>query len=406
MENENLDTNANNHNGPEEQLTGIAIDKTEIRDIPIDKIRISEFCRRSNYDDIDCLAQSIDKHGLLEPAAVKEDGDGYYTLIFGSRRYEAHKQLGKKSMRCYVLNVPPAKAAILSFVENGGTEKLHPVEQARKLRLIMDTYGYKEEQIAEEICWNQNTVSECVGILDLDEDILEKIGTDHDSLFKYTHAVALSTLDRTKRFNRKIEVRQLFNKTIEHKLFTKELKALVHLFKDGSYDRLRDALRTYLLTMKNMTSEMARLYLEPEKLVDGEGEAADRRRKVAESLDKRWLESFIIKAVEAGRSFERTKEQLLEVVEDKSKSEATEQEQQEPKSSWKKLLGDISLMQRRLSICRSEVSELAKANPSQLQLVRHELNEHRKKVDDFLEAITDSLGENQLQQTIFIGEKL
>jgi ParB/RepB/Spo0J family partition protein len=397
MESDNLNHDTNNNDSPEEQLSKLAIDKAEVRDIPIDKIQIGEFCRRSNYDNIDPLAKSIERNGLLQPAAVIEDEDSQYTLVFGSRRYEAHKQLGEKTMRCYVIKASAAKAAILSFAENSGTEKVNPVEQARKLRLMVDMFGYKEEEIAEEIWWKQNTVSEYIGILELGDDILKKVDTRSESPFRYTHAQALSKLMRTNRFNREIEVRQLWNKTIECELSTTELKALVHLFKDGSYDRLPDALRTHLLTMKNMTSEMAKLYLEPEKLVNGEGQIADCRRKIAENIEKKQLESYVVKAVKAGWPFERVKQQVSDLID--SQLNSIEDKQHESKSSRQKLLGDISNIQRRLKICSSEVSHVAKTNPAQLKWVRRELNELRSKVDDFLEASTDASGEGEHRKT-------
>jgi ParB family chromosome partitioning protein len=396
MENNEHEKERVSQNSPEEPGRESGTGQVEEREISIKEIKIGEFCRRRNYDGLDSLVKSIERNGLVQPVTVTADADGGYTLVCGSRRLKAYEQLGRKTIPCRIVNVPPAKAAVLSVVDNVDRKDMHPVELARKLRQIIKMFGYKEEEIADEMGWSQNTVSERVGILDLDEDILEKIGTDHESIFKYTHAVALSSLDRSKRFNCKIEVRQLFNKTIEHKLSTKELKAHVHLFEDGRYDGLPDRLRTDLLNEKNMTPQITMLYLEPAKIVGGEGKAADRQRQIAERLDKKWLENFIDKAVKAGWSFDRAKQVLLDQIKDRS--ESAEKKKSEPKSSWQKLVGDISTLQERLDICENEIPSQVKLNPGQLDSLCREIKQVQSKLDSFLGAATNALSESQLKQ--------
>ena len=121
---------------PEDMIRtpAIDIDKEEIREIPIEKIQVSEFCRRSNYNDIDPLVQSIEKNRLFQPGGVIDNGDGTYTLIFGSRRLEAHKRLGKRTFWRRVFDATAEQAAVLSLADNVATKNMHPVEQARKLR--------------------------------------------------------------------------------------------------------------------------------------------------------------------------------------------------------------------------------------------------------------------------------
>lgn len=397
MENENVNRSTDKSEVSEGQFSDLAIDKVEVRSIAIEKIKIGEFCRRRNYDGLDSLVKSIERNGLVEPVTVTADADGGYTLVCGSRRLKAYEQMGRKTIPCRIVNVTPAKAAELSLVDNEDRENMHPVELARKLREIMKMFGYKEKEIADDMGWSQNTVSERVGILDLDEDVLEKIGTDHESVFKYTHAVALSRLYRTQRFNRQIEVRQLFNKTIEHKLSTKELKVHVHLFEDGRYDGLPDRLRTALLNEKSMTPQMTMLYLEPEKIVEGEGKTADRQRQIAERLDKKWFENFIDKAVKAGWSFDRTKQALLGEIKDRS--ESAEKKKSESKSSWQKLVGDISTLQERLDICENEIPSQVKLNPGQLDWLCGEIKQLQSKLDSFLGAATNALSESRLKQS-------
>ena len=62
-----------------------------VREIPIDQIRISRDRMRDELGDIDALAQSIQTFGLLQPIIV----DANLELVGGFRRYTAHRKLGK-----------------------------------------------------------------------------------------------------------------------------------------------------------------------------------------------------------------------------------------------------------------------------------------------------------------------
>jgi len=385
MEDTKHNTIADKCNNAEEQLLTPDIDKAELRAIALDKIKISESCRRDSYDhdNLDSLARSIAKDGLLQPAAVKEDGCDNYTLIFGSRRYLAHKQLGRKTILCYVLNTTPRKAAVLSFVENWQTEKIHPIEQARKLKLIKELFGFQEDgELAKEIGWPQSLVAEHLAVLRLPQDVLDQVGTEPESPFKFTHALALSKLERTKRLNKLMEARQLQKKIIEHRIPSSELKSLVHLFKKNHYDRLPDRLRTYLLNKKAMSSQVAMLYLEPESVVEGKTEAANRRRNIAKMLSKAELEQLIVKAVKGEWPYDKTKQKVLGMIEDRLVP--TEKTREEPESIDQKLLGDISLIGRRLEACDNELSDLARSDPKRLERLLRQIKELRNKLEDFI----------------------
>jgi len=372
----------------------LAIDQVEVCELPLSAISIGEFCRRRSYDDLDSLVRSIEKNGLLQPVTVTADADGRYTLVCGSRRYKAHEQLGRRTIASRVISVTPAKAAVLSISENVDREDMHPVELARHIKFAMKTFGYTEQEIADNIGWSQSTVSALVGILRLGEDIIEKIGTASESPFKRTHAEILAELVRSTRVNRQVEAQQLFKKTVKHALGTKELKALVQLFKTGGFRRLPEAIKGPLLHEKGMTSQMAMLYLEPAKVVEGDGKEAERWRHNAERLDRKWLQQHIIKAAKAGWSFEKTKQGLLEVLQGQSAQSS------EIKSGWQKLVADISTLRDRLDICRHEIPSRAKSHPVELQCQCYEIQNLQSQLNNFVGATQNALGESPVAQNI------
>jgi len=394
MENQKSNKKYRRH---EEYQIELEIDEAIVRDIPINKIKVSNFCLRDDYSDISPLAESIKYNGLLQPGAAIENKAGLYTLIYGSRRLEAHKLLGKQTFRCRVIKATKEKAAILSFAENSDTERMHPVEQARKIQLMMNTFGWKESDLAEKIGWKQNTISEYLGVLDLDEEILKQIDNRPESSFRYTHAVTLSKLVRSKRFNAKIEAQQLFNKTIKNRILCSELKALVNIFKKGGFDRLPDQLRTYLLQDKHMTAAMAMLYLAPESIIEDNDNNANCKRLLLKNLDKTLLKDTIRQAVKSKWSYERTKQKLIDLIGNKSK--LTGKNKEVTKSSHQILRDCISVIYNKLDICSSEFPNLAKTNSDVLTRLCNEIENLKVKLEKFSVSAQMALDERELKQS-------
>ena len=69
-------------------------------EVKIDDIVVGRAFRK-DMGDIDALAASIAKLGLLQAIGITTDG----VLIFGSRRIEAHRQLGRTEIRCRVFEI-------------------------------------------------------------------------------------------------------------------------------------------------------------------------------------------------------------------------------------------------------------------------------------------------------------
>jgi ParB family chromosome partitioning protein len=96
---------------------------SQIYEIPIDEINIGDHnVRLTNAEkDLDQLAASIHRHGLLQPIVLEgEHGHPPYQLISGQRRLLAHERILKaKSIRAvFVGKLSRTEAIIRSLVEN------------------------------------------------------------------------------------------------------------------------------------------------------------------------------------------------------------------------------------------------------------------------------------------------
>jgi ParB family chromosome partitioning protein len=129
-----------------------------IYDIPLDKIDISDDNVRQSepLKDLEELAASIKKHGLLQPVVLKgayEDADASarYELIGGQRRFLAHKRILKtETIRAvFVGDISKTQAVVRSLVENLQRVELEYGDTAEAITLLYKKLG-DEKKVQKE----------------------------------------------------------------------------------------------------------------------------------------------------------------------------------------------------------------------------------------------------------------
>ena len=92
------------------------------------KVFVSTVNVRKSPGDVADLMRSISEKGILEPLLVRPV-DGRYELIVGSRRFEAAKRLGLKTVPAVSKPMPDEEALIISLVENIQRRDVEPEEE-------------------------------------------------------------------------------------------------------------------------------------------------------------------------------------------------------------------------------------------------------------------------------------
>ncbi|MCY1703712.1 ParB/RepB/Spo0J family partition protein [Deinococcus sp. SL84] len=94
------------------------------------------------------LAQSIEKHGVLQPLLVRIAGDGNgYEIIAGERRWRASQLAGITEVPVVVRDISDQEARHLALIENLQREDLNMVDEVdAKLELIANTLGLSREE--------------------------------------------------------------------------------------------------------------------------------------------------------------------------------------------------------------------------------------------------------------------
>ncbi len=134
------------------------------------------------------LADSIGRHGILQPIAVRRKNNGYYEIIAGERRWRASKIAGLSEIPAIVHDADDLLAGELSLIENLQRENLNAAEEARGYRDLIERFGLTQEEAAERVGKSRTSVANILRILKLPESVLDLV---ENGGLSYGHARAL-----------------------------------------------------------------------------------------------------------------------------------------------------------------------------------------------------------------------
>lgn len=134
---------------------------------------------RKHFDEeaLNELADSIAKHGVIQPLLVRPMSDGGYQLIAGERRWRASRIAGLSEVPVVVKEMTDQEAMELALIENLQREDLNPIEEAEGFKLLMDTYNFTQEQAAERVGKSRPAVANALRLLSLPQEILDLVKT-------------------------------------------------------------------------------------------------------------------------------------------------------------------------------------------------------------------------------------
>lgn len=121
------------------------LEEIEVKNIPVGKVRLSATSLRQELGDLSELVSSIrerikkGKRGIIEPLVVKQstpEPKATYDLIIGTRRYQAAKQAGLKSVPCLIEDFDDETALLAALIENIQRADLTWVEESLALEKL------------------------------------------------------------------------------------------------------------------------------------------------------------------------------------------------------------------------------------------------------------------------------
>ena len=120
------------------------------------------------------LAQSIRRHGILQPLSVRRVGAAY-ELIAGERRLRAAIQAGLNEVPCIVMNMDDRESGLTALVENLQRQDLDFIEEAKGISALMTQWSMSQEQVARVIGKSQSSVANKLRLLRHSTPVLEAL---------------------------------------------------------------------------------------------------------------------------------------------------------------------------------------------------------------------------------------
>lgn len=120
------------------------------------------------------LAESIRRHGILQPLSVRRVGGGY-ELIAGERRLRAGILAGLTEIPCIVMQMDEKESGLTALVENLQRQDLDFIEQARGISRVMEEYAMSQEQAAQLLGKSQSSVANKLRLLRHSPPVLEAL---------------------------------------------------------------------------------------------------------------------------------------------------------------------------------------------------------------------------------------
>lgn len=120
--------------------------------------------RKFTEEDLKELAASIKTNGLIQPIIVRRLDIGY-ELVAGERRLRAARLCGMTMIACIIVETTERGSAIMALTENMQRKDLNFFEEAEAISVMIELFGYTQEDVAVRLGKSQSTVANKIRLL-------------------------------------------------------------------------------------------------------------------------------------------------------------------------------------------------------------------------------------------------
>lgn len=175
----------------EAQDTGLPLSEAVVY-IKLSDVKPNSAQPRKAFDEesLADLAASIKENGVIQPVIVRPAKKGY-ELVAGERRWRAARLAGLKEIPALVRELDEQANAVYALIENMQREDLNPIEEAQGVKLIMEKYGFTQEETAKMVGKSRPYIANSLRLLTLPEKVREYIVSGKLSM---GHAKAIAGL--------------------------------------------------------------------------------------------------------------------------------------------------------------------------------------------------------------------
>ena len=151
----------------------------DVSTLPLAKIEPRTEQPREFFDEeaLQSLADSIARYGLIQPITVRPLPSGYYQIIAGERRWRAARLAGLTEVPVRMMEADDRTTAELALVENLQREDLNPIEEAKGYQLLIEEYGFTQEEAAKSVGKSRPAVANALRLLNLAPEVMRLVET-------------------------------------------------------------------------------------------------------------------------------------------------------------------------------------------------------------------------------------
>lgn len=175
------------------------------------------------------LVDSIRSRGIFQPLVVRKSPKGIgYELIAGERRWRAARKLNLNKVPAIVRVASDQQVLELALIENLQRAELDPVEEADGYATLIETFGLKQDEVAERVGKNRATVANALRLRSLPNEVRDLLRSKQISV---GHAKAILGLNEAPAQN------AVAREVVKRGLSVRQAEALVRRQTNGTRGR-------------------------------------------------------------------------------------------------------------------------------------------------------------------------
>jgi ParB family transcriptional regulator, chromosome partitioning protein len=177
--------------------------------------------RHFSEDSLEELAQSLKRHGLIQPILVRPHGQGYQ-IVAGERRWRAAQRAQLHQVKAIIRDLSDEETLEIALIENIQRQDLNPIEEAEAYRKLCTDFGHSQNELAAIVEKSRSHVANMMRLLELPTLVRELV---IEGKLSMGHARALLPSDDAVR---------LAAVVVKQKLSVRQTEALVKKNSAGS----------------------------------------------------------------------------------------------------------------------------------------------------------------------------
>jgi len=188
-----------------------------IRNIALSKIKSNRYQPRKSFNEesLKELAESIKKHGVIQPIVVKAEGENFEVIV-GERRLRAAKIAGFSEIPAVVKEYRDDELLEIALIENIQREDLNPIEEAMAYKMILERQNITQEELSKRVGKSRSYIANMVRLLELPEDVKEGVSRGTISVGQAKALLGIKDQSKLLEMYRRIEKEGMSVREVEH----------------------------------------------------------------------------------------------------------------------------------------------------------------------------------------------